>query len=73
MRLVRLVVVGLALGAAIGFVGALVRPRRVRSAALAGTVGGTALEGGATGVACLAPTVVLPLGAPALSGSAGTC
>jgi hypothetical protein len=39
MRLARLVVAGLALGAAIGFVGALVRPRSVHNAILAATVG----------------------------------
>lgn len=39
MRLARLVVAGLALGAAIGFFGALVRPRSVHNAILAATIG----------------------------------
>jgi len=58
MRLVRLVVAGLALGAAIGFVGAFVRPRGVRSVT-------TAAPGG--------EPPVLRLDEFALTGTAGTC
>jgi hypothetical protein len=58
MRLVRLVVAGLALGAAIGFVGAFLRPRSVRGSTSAEPPGASA---------------VLPPSEYALTGSAGTC
>jgi hypothetical protein len=89
MRLARLVVAGLALGAAIGFLGALVRPRSVHNATLAATIGvGAVGAAGAAGNAepsgaqpgpmaatsgDASTTITRSLGVPALTGSGGAC
>jgi pimeloyl-ACP methyl ester carboxylesterase len=86
MRLARLVVAGLALGAAIGFLGALVRPRSVHNATLAATIGvgavgavGNAEPSGAQPGPMAATsgdastTITRSLGVPALTGSGGAC
>jgi hypothetical protein len=86
MRLARLVVAGLALGAAIGFLGALVRPRSVHNATLAATIGvgavgaaGNAEPSGAQPGPTAATsgdastTITRSLGVPALTGSGGAC
>jgi hypothetical protein len=83
MRLARLVVAGLALGAAIGFFGALVRPRSVHHATLAATVGARAAGTADPAGAHLRPdtstsgrpslTTTRSLGVLAPTGSGGAC
>jgi hypothetical protein len=83
MRLARLVVAGLALGAAIGFFGALVRPRSVHHAILAATIGvgavgsgnpvGAEFGRGAVTTGHPSSSAARSLGVPALTSSGGAC